>query len=90
MQVSNKIKSPYVSCNKYLINGELSQWDGPMAEVSSNIYLTEKIGSFEPTIIGKVPDMNEVTALNALDAAVNAFSRGKGLWPTMKVKERIA
>ena len=40
MQVSNKIKSPYVSCNKYLINGELSQWDGPMAEVASNIYLT--------------------------------------------------
>ena len=90
MQVSNKIKSPYVSCNKYLINGELSQWDGPMAEVASNIYLTEKLGSFEPTIIGKVPDMDEKVALNALDSAVNAFSRGKGLWPTMKVKERIA
>ena len=90
MQVSNKIKSPYVSCNKYLINGELSQWEGPMAEVASNIYLTEKLGSFEPTIIGKVPDMDEKVALNALESAVNAFSRGKGLWPTMKVKERIA
>ena len=34
--------------------------------------------------------MDEKVALNALDSAVNAFSRGKGLWPTMKVKERIA
>ena len=28
-------------------------------------------------------------ALNALDAAYNAFNRGQGIWPTMKVKDRI-
>ena len=28
-------------------------------------------------------------ALNALDATYNAFNRGQGIWPTMKVKDRI-
>ena len=29
-------------------------------------------------------------ALKALDAASNAFDKGKGEWPTMKVADRIA
>ncbi|MDG1690317.1 MAG: NADP-dependent glyceraldehyde-3-phosphate dehydrogenase [Flavobacteriales bacterium] len=90
MLVSEKINVPKINCNHYLINGELIQWDGPHAEVSSNIYLNEINGESKPTKIGTVPDMDESSALKALDAAVNAFSRGKGLWPTMKVKERIA
>jgi glyceraldehyde-3-phosphate dehydrogenase (NADP+) len=90
MQIQEKIKSPFISCNQYLINGKLSRWSGAMAEVSSNIYLTEKNDELFPTKIGEVPDMDESSALKALDSAVSAFSRGKGLWPTMKVKERIA
>ena len=86
----SKIRTPYVSCNQYLINGELSSWEGSMAEVSSNIFLNEKNGVQSPTVIGEVPDMDEESALKAMDAAVDAFKRGKGLWPTMKVKERMA
>ena len=34
--------------------------------------------------------MHEKSSIDALNAAVQAFSRGQGLWPTMKVKDRIA
>ena len=34
-----------------------------MAEVSSNIYLTEKDGAHSQTVIGEVPDMDEESAL---------------------------
>ncbi len=90
MIVQSLVKPPQVSCNQYLIGGKLHTWEGSMAEVSSNIYLTEKDGAHSPTVIGNVPDMDEESALKAMDAAVDAFKRGKGLWPTMKVKERIA
>lgn len=80
-------KSPFVEYNQYLVNGKITQWDGPKADVYSNIVLTQEN---KPTKIGEVPDMDENAALEAIDAAVSAFSRGKGLWPTMKVKDRIA
>ena len=90
MIVQSLVKPPQVNCNQYLIGGKLHIWKGSMAEVSSNIYLTEKDGAHSQTVIGEVPDMDEESALKAMDAAVDAFKRGKGLWPTMKVKERIA
>src|SRR5690606_32655868 len=33
--------------------------------------------------------MGEKEALEALDAALSAYDKGKGVWPTMRVKERI-
>ena len=44
----------------------------------------EKIsdGKMEPTLIGSVPDMQSDIAVEALNAAVKAFARGQGLWPT--------
>ena len=40
-------------------------------------------------MLGSIPDMETETALEALDAAERAFGRGQGLWPTMKVADRI-
>ena len=34
--------------------------------------------------------MQSDIAVEALNAAVKAFARGQGLWPTMKVKDRMA
>lgn len=78
---------PYINYNQYLVNGTIENWSGNKANVYSNIVLTE---DNQPTKIGEVPDMDESAATQALDAAVNAFARGKGEWPTMKVKNRIA
>lgn len=72
--------------NQFLVNGELLRWDGPMAEVHSTIAMTTE---YSPTHLGSVPDMDEKSALTALDAALGAYDQGKGIWPTMKVEDRI-
>ncbi|HEA22720.1 MAG TPA: NADP-dependent glyceraldehyde-3-phosphate dehydrogenase [Pricia antarctica] len=71
---------------KYLINGELRTWEGETAKVFSTISSTDE---YEHTLLGSIPDMGEPEALDSLNAAVKAFDRGKGIWPTMHVKDRI-
>jgi glyceraldehyde-3-phosphate dehydrogenase (NADP+) len=39
--------------------------------------------------IGSTPLLDADTALTALDAAVRAYNRGQGEWPTMRVVDRI-
>lgn len=70
----------------YLVNGELKEWDGATAKVYSTISSTTE---YAPTLLGSVPDMGEKEALEALDAAVKAYDQGQGVWPTMKVRDRI-
>ncbi len=72
----------------FLINGELSEWRGPVAEVSSPLCLRDG-GVLRRPIIGHVPAMDEATAMSALDAAVRAWDEGRGPWPTQTVSERI-
>ena len=71
----------------YLSNGELKEWKGEFSEVYSTISSTEQ---YAPTALGSVPVLSEAVALEALDAASAAYSNGQGLWPTMKVADRIA
>ncbi|NNC45643.1 MAG: NADP-dependent glyceraldehyde-3-phosphate dehydrogenase, partial [Winogradskyella sp.] len=40
--------------------------------------------------LGTVPNLSEKEALEALDSACSAYANGQGLWPTMKVEDRIA
>ena len=70
----------------YLVNGELRSWDGKISEVYSTISSTD---TYAPTLLGSIPDMGEKEALEALEAAHLAYDKGKGVWPTMRVKERI-
>ncbi len=70
----------------YLVNGELKAWNGKNSEVISTIASTEE---YAHTTLGSIPDMGEAEAMEALDAATSAFNRGQGVWPTMKVKDRI-
>ena len=73
--------------NNYLVDGELKSWSGESSEVYSTISSTEV---YKPTLLGTIPTLGEKEALDALDAAVNAYDKGQGLWPTMKVNARIA
>ena len=73
--------------NTYLVSGELKTWKGDTANVYSTISSTE---DYKPTLLGSVPNLTEKEALEALDSACVAYDKGKGLWPTMKVIDRIA
>ncbi|NWB95596.1 NADP-dependent glyceraldehyde-3-phosphate dehydrogenase [Pseudomonas gingeri] len=73
---------------EYLVNGTLRTWDGPLAQVRSPVYLATA-GGDEQVILGSTPLLDAETALTALDAAVRAYDRGQGEWPTMRVAERI-
>ena len=70
----------------YLIDGELRKWTGQTTPVFSTISTTEKYG---PTLLGSIPFMEEKEAIEAVNAAANAYDNGQGIWPTMKVADRI-
>ena len=75
--------------NSYLLNGELRTWKGKTAPVHSPLYTRDKDGKIGPTVLGTLPVMGEAEAIEALDAANNAFANGTGKWATMRVKDRI-
>jgi len=87
-KIPETIKINPIDYNKYLVNGQLKEWNGDMADVTSHICSSTE-DTFTPTHIGRVPNLSSDMALEALDAAVQAFDKGKGEWPTMKVSERI-
>lgn len=75
-----------VKLDTYLIDGELKKWEGNFTDVYSTISITE---TYSPTLLGSVPDLTKEEALLAVNAAHKAYENGHGLWPTMKVIDRI-
>ena len=71
----------------YLVDGELKKWNGDRTNVFSTISSSD---AYAPTLLGSIPNMGEPEALDALEAALSAYDQGQGVWPTMKVKDRIA
>ncbi|PVX47169.1 glyceraldehyde-3-phosphate dehydrogenase (NADP+) [Flavobacterium sp. 103] len=80
-----QITAPLIQ-DTYLVNGKLKKWTGKTTEVYSTISSTEK---YEPTLLGSIPYMGEAEALEVAESAKAAFNNGQGLWPTMKVVDRI-
>lgn len=76
-----------ITQNTYLVDGTLKEWTGQTSEVYSTISSTE---NYQPTLLGTIPTLGETEALEALNSAVAAYDKGQGLWPTMKVVDRIA
>ncbi|HEX7578578.1 MAG TPA: NADP-dependent glyceraldehyde-3-phosphate dehydrogenase, partial [Thermoanaerobaculia bacterium] len=64
-------------------------WEGPFQDVTSPVRIRSGGGAPSPAVIGRFPLMSEDAALRSLDAAVKAWDRGRGEWPTMPVAERI-
>jgi len=78
-----------IHSRKYLVKGKLREWKGEISEVYSAIYSVNSKGRKGPTLLGSIPDMGTDAAIDALNSAENSFNRGQGVWPTMKVKDRI-
>jgi len=73
---------------RYLCDGELCEWDGPMREVLSPV--CEPAGHGPRRVhIGRYPLMTPESAMQSLLAACKAYDQGRGLWPTMSVERRI-
>ena len=73
---------------EYLVDGELRRWDGPLAAVRSPIFVAGEQGD-QQVVLGSTPLLDADAALTALDAAVQAYDHGQGLWPNLRVAERI-
>ena len=61
----------------YLVGGELKSWKGATSDVYSTISSTE---SYAPTLLGSIPLLEKEQALEALDAASEAYNKGQGLF----------
>jgi glyceraldehyde-3-phosphate dehydrogenase (NADP+) len=68
----------------YLLDGKIEKWSGEASEVYSTIHTNSK-----PTLLGTIPSMDGDSALLAVNSAYEAFGKGQGKWPTMKVASRI-
>ncbi|MEM9567214.1 MAG: NADP-dependent glyceraldehyde-3-phosphate dehydrogenase [Cyanobacteria bacterium P01_E01_bin.34] len=77
-----------INQREYLIAGELRHWDGDVETVLSPIHIQTDRG-LVPATVGQFPLLTESESLAALDAAVKAYDRGRGLWPSMLVSQRI-
>ncbi|MEW5951446.1 MAG: NADP-dependent glyceraldehyde-3-phosphate dehydrogenase [Elusimicrobiota bacterium] len=74
---------------EYLIEGKIKKHEGPRQKVYSPIMINEKDG-IKPYFLGEYPLMDKNEALKALESAQKAYSKGSGLWPTMRTQERIS
>jgi glyceraldehyde-3-phosphate dehydrogenase (NADP+) len=87
--IPDQFKIPqFIEQREYLINGELKLWNGNLNPVASPVFTKEGAG-LKQKIIGSTPLMTSKESLEALDAAVNAYDMGHGMWPTLSVQERI-
>ena len=80
-----KIQSP-LHQNTYLVSGEIKKWEGETSNIYSTISSTE---TYKPTLLGSIPNQGKHEALEALESSCMAYDKGQGLWPTMKVSDRI-
>ena len=89
LKIPEAFKIKPLNSDSYLVNGAIKKWPGQMTKVYSVIGSKDATGNFGPTLLGSVPDMGEETALEAVNAANEAYNRGKGIWPTMSVTDRL-
>ncbi|MBN1208383.1 MAG: NADP-dependent glyceraldehyde-3-phosphate dehydrogenase [Myxococcaceae bacterium] len=78
----------FIEQREYLIDGKLLTWQGELNPVRSPVCVKTDKG-FEQKIIGSTPLLTSQESLAALDAAVRAYDLGRGVWPTLRVAERI-
>jgi glyceraldehyde-3-phosphate dehydrogenase (NADP+) len=79
----------HLAQREYLINGEIRYWDGAVNEVLSPVCLPDTHGKLQRVAIGSTPMLTAKEALEALDAATQAYDQGRGAWVKMSINGRI-
>lgn len=80
----------YGGGRRYLIDGQIREWEGACRPVFSPLCLRDEQGNLHQPEIGDCPLLSREEALSALAAAEQAWGRGAGQWPTAPVSERLA
>ncbi len=86
--VPSDVTLEYQKQTEYLINGEIKKWEGPFQKVLSPVFI-RKNKKLEQVELGEYPKLTQKEAMDAATAAEQAFDNGRGLWPTMSVRQRI-
>ena len=85
-QIPAAFRPPSVECHAYLA-GTLRECNGPLRPVFSPVPLRTVEGYAYPRL-GALPDLDETHAEAALAAALAAFDRGDGDWPSRQLEQR--
>jgi len=73
---------------EFLCDGQLIEWQGDVTDVYSPIYYHDK-GQWERIRLGSYPEMGAKDVSEVLIKAQKAYGLGQGLWPTMRLGERL-
>lgn len=84
---SARIDMPIVQ-REYLVGGELRSWEGSLEDVLSPVCDPTR-PAVTPRLLGHYPMLKKEQALDALDAAREAWRGGRGVWPTLSLADRI-
>ena len=87
-----ELTPPVIDHKTYLLNGKLIPWSGDVAEVRSPILPSDASKEVElrGVLLGSAPDMDEPSAIAALESAKSAYDFGRGAWPTADASVRIS
>ena len=89
-QIPDQFKIEPIHQREYLLNGAMKPWTGKVSEVYSPVCVTDADGTLQRQLVGSFPVCGPEQAMEALDAAVQAYDNGRGEWPQMGVAGRIA
>lgn len=87
-EIPSQFKIEPVEQREYLVNGEIRQWHGKVADVFSPVFTNDN-GTYRQIRLGSQPVLDRNAALEALDAAVASYNNGRGEWATMPIRGRI-
>lgn len=89
-QIPQQFIPERVRQTKYLIDGELKEWNGDFREVYSPVFIKGYDESCDAYHLGSYPSLTKKESLEALDSAMSAYDYGRGEWPVMGVEGRCA
>ncbi len=75
---------------RILIDGKIIDQGFARRPVHSPCAIRKADGTLEFPVIGETPDCNAQQFMDAVDATVRAWDKGRGEWPTARMEERIA
>eukprot|EP00762_Andalucia_godoyi_P005330 ANDGO_06816.mRNA.1 NADP-dependent glyceraldehyde-3-phosphate dehydrogenase len=86
---SASVPVPSEHVRHFLVNGQLTPWEGPAEQVYSPTRF-QGASELEKICIGSFPLLTATEAIAATQSAQQAYANGRGTWPGMTPAARIA